>query len=92
MAEDTCKSGRHPASDVYVYPDGVKAQCRSCKREATRRYKATPKGKEATRRADHKYEMSLPGYLRSRAKYTRDRRAEILRQLEALEEEKRCLM
>lgn len=91
MAEDTCKNGRHPASDVYVYPNGRKRQCRSCKRESTRRYITSPKGKVTKARVSHRYEMSLKGYLRRRERYCRDRRAEIVRELAALEEE-RCLM
>ncbi len=89
MAEDTCPRGHARAENTYTYPSG-KRQCRVCKRAATQRYRATPKGRVMVRRADHRYEMTLGGFLRSREQYLRNRRAAILLQLAALAEEEAC--
>ena len=81
---ETCPAGLHPRSDVYVYPSGTKWQCRGCKRLATLRYLASPKGREAQARKFARYNNSTKGYLRARRHRLKVRRADIQRRLDEL--------
>ena len=93
MAEDTCPRGHaRTPKNTYIYPDGIKHQCRPCKAAATLRYRSTPKGRAAVKRANHTYEISLGGFLRIRTYYLRTAREAVLRQLADLAEEEACLM
>lgn len=85
-----CGRERTP-ENTYVYPSG-KLQCRPCKREATARYHATPKGHAAERRAQTRYEATFKGWARIRNFYLKRGREAALAKLAELErEEVECL-